>query len=121
MIYRGLADSIFILHFCFVLFVIFGGALVLYRRFFLRLHLPALLWGALVELFQLPCPLTFLENALRQAGGEAGYDGGFIEYYISAVLYSHITPQLQILFGVLLIAFNLVVYRFTFRRRPKFA
>ncbi len=121
MIYRGLADLIFILHFCFVLFVIFGGALVLYRRFFLRLHLPALFWGVLVELFQLPCPLTTLENKFRLLGGEAGYGGGFIEYYISAVLYSNITPPLQMFLGVLLIIFNLAVYSFIFRRRPNYA
>ncbi len=120
MIYRGLADLIFILHFCFVLFVVFGGALVLYRRFFLPLHLPALVWGILVELFQLPCPLTSLENQFRQLGGEAGYAGGFIEHYLSAVLYPSVTPQFQMFLGALLIAVNLLIYAFVFKRRRLF-
>ncbi|MDQ3323752.1 MAG: DUF2784 domain-containing protein [Acidobacteriota bacterium] len=117
MIYRGLADLIFILHFCFVLFVVFGGALVLFRRYFLPLHLPALSWGILVELFQLPCPLTSLENQFRLLGGDAGYAGGFIEHYISAVLYPSVTPQFQMLLAFLLIIFNLFIYSFVIRQR----
>ena len=118
MLYRGLADSVFILHFCFVLFAVFGGLLVLRRRAFLYVHLPALIWSVAVELLQLPCPLTRLENLLRALGGDAGYAGGFIEHYVSAILYSSITPQIQMTLGVLLIAFNFFVYRYVFRKTP---
>lgn len=117
MIFRLLADSILILHFCFVLFVVFGGTLVLYRRNFLYLHLPALAWGILVETLQLPCPLTTLENVLRQLGGESGYAGGFVEYYVSMILYPSITAQFQMLLGALLVAVNLLVYSLVIRRR----
>lgn len=120
MIYRGLADFVFILHFCFVLFVVFGGALVLYRRFFLFLHLPALAWGILVELLQLPCPLTMYENQLRRLGGEAGYAGGFVEYYITWLIYPSITPQFQTFLGALLVCFNLLIYAVIFRRTRRF-
>jgi len=116
MLYRGLADLVLILHFCFVLFVVFGGALVLYRRRFLNLHLPALAWGILVEVFQMPCPLTTLENLLRHLGGEAGYAGGFIEHYVSLILYPSITPQFQIFLGFLLAAVNVIVYSFVIHR-----
>jgi len=121
MIYRGLADLTFVLHFCFVLFVIFGGGLVLYRRFFLPFHLPALFWGIVVEFFQLPCPLTSLENQLRRLGGEAGYAGGFVEYYVSALLYPSITPQFQMVLGVLLVFVNLLIYGFVLKKRRNFA
>lgn len=117
MIFRALADFVLIGHLCFVLFAVFGGWLILYRRAFIRLHLPALAWGILVELFQLPCPLTSLENFLRRSGGEAGYDGGFVEHYVSMILYLNLTPTRQILLGVLLIAVNLFIYTFVFRRR----
>lgn len=117
MIYRGLADLILILHFCFVLFVVFGGLLVLYKRSAMRFHLPALVWGILVEFLQLPCPLTFLENYLRQLGGDAGYDGGFIEHYVLMILYWDISTSVQMLLGVCLVAVNLVVYAFVFQSR----
>lgn len=116
MIYRGLADLTFILHFCFVLFVVFGGLLVLRRRAFLYLHVPALMWGVLVELLQLPCPLTDVENRLRALGGEAGYTGGFVEHYVSMILYASLSAQFQMTLGVLLVVFNWLVYRFVFRQ-----
>ena len=119
MIYRSLADLIFILHFCFVLFVIFGGLLALRRRSIIWLHLPALFWGISVEFFQLSCPLTQLEKWFKKLGGEQGYDGGFIEYYISAMLYAKLTPEFQMMLGVLLLTFNLLVYFYIFRK-PRF-
>ena len=116
MIYRILADITLILHFCFVIFVIFGGLLVLYRRFVLWIHLPALVWGVLIEFFRFTCPLTRLENQFRQLGGEAGYEGGFIEHYFSALLYWQMDSQTQILLGLALILINLTIYFFIFRR-----
>lgn len=120
MIYRGLADIVFVLHLCFVLFAVFGGLLVLRRRAFLYLHIPALIWGVFVELFQLPCPLTYLENYLRLLGGEAGYAGGFIEHWISAILYASISANFQIFLGCSLVIFNLFIYAFVIRRTHRF-
>ncbi len=68
MAYRILADLVLILHFCFVLFVVFGGLFVVRRRWVASLHLPAVVWGVLVECFFWACPLTTLENSLRQKG-----------------------------------------------------
>ena len=121
MLYRGFADLVLILHFCFVLFVVFGGLLVLYRRSILYLHLPSLVWGILIEVFQIACPLTSVENLLRQSGGEAGYAGGFIEYYISLILYPSMTAQFQMFLGVLLVAVNLVIYSFVLCRMRRTA
>ena len=116
MIYRLLADLTLIAHFCFVLFIIFGGLLVLRRRFFLWLHLPALFWGILIEFFRITCPLTTLENYFRNLGGEAGYEGGFVEHYVAAALYWQMTANTQILLGVALVVFNLLIYFFVFQK-----
>jgi len=121
MFYRFFADIVLILHLCFVLFVVFGGVLVLWRRWFLWLHLPAFVWGVLIEIFLWVCPLTQLENHLRESGGEAGYAGGFIEYFISAIIYPSITPQVQAYLGALLVVTNIIIYLFVFRRRQIFA
>lgn len=121
MIYRSLADLVLVLHFCFVVFVIFGGLLALRRRWIFWLHLPAVVWGVLVEFFLLPCPLTGLEKWLKELGGGRGYEGGFIEYYVSAILYAHLTPQFQMTLGFLLFSFNLVVYWYVFRRKALFS
>ncbi|HEV8158064.1 MAG: DUF2784 domain-containing protein [Acidobacteria bacterium] len=117
MAYRILADLVLTLHFCFVLFVVFGGLLALRRRWVASLHLPAVVWGVLVECFFWACPLTTLENSLRQLGGESGYTDGFIDHYVSAILYARISPQFRITLGLLLIGLNLLVYWYVFRRR----
>ncbi len=117
MAYRILADIVLIVHFCFVLFVVFGGLLVVRRRWAASLHLPAIVWGVLVECFFWACPLTTLENSLRQLSGESGYTDGFIDHYISAVLYAPISPQFSITLGLLLIGFNLLVYWYVLRQR----
>lgn len=115
MIYRILAEIVLVLHFCFVIFVVFGGLLVLRRHRLAWLHVPAVVWGVLIEWFWWACPLTTLENSLRQLGGTAGYSTGFIDYYVSLVLYAPLSPSIRILFGVLLVGFNLIVYSYLLR------
>jgi len=117
MIYRLQAEIVLLLHFCFVIFTVLGGLLVLRQRWIAWLHLPAVVWGILVEFFSWACPLTTLENSLRELGGEAGYETGFIDYYISAVLYAPLSPQARMLLGLLLVGFNLFLYLYILRRR----
>jgi hypothetical protein len=73
MTYRLAADALVLFHLAFILFVVFGGLLVIRWPVLKWLHLPAALWGALVELGGWDCPLTRYENLLR---GRAGGGGG---------------------------------------------
>lgn len=116
MIYRLLADVLLVLHLAFVIFVVAGGALVWRRPWLAGLHLPAVAWGAWIEFSAGICPLTPLENRLRQAGGEAGYTGGFIEHYLLPLIYpAGLTPRLQLVLGGLVLAVNLVAYALAWR------
>lgn len=118
MLYRALADLVVVIHIAFVLFVILGGLLVLRRPRLAWLHVPAAVWGALIEFRGWVCPLTPLENALRARGGEAGYSGGFVEHYLLPVLYpGALTRNIQIALGTLVVALNLVIYGFVLARR----
>jgi len=116
MAYRVLAEIVLVLHFCFVIFVVLGGLLVLRWHWLAWLHVPAVVWGVLIEFLWWACPLTTLENRLRQFGGEAGYETGFIDYYLSAVLYAPLAPEMRITLGLLLIGFNLLIYLYLLRR-----
>ena len=120
MIYRFLADFVLIIHLCFVLFAVFGGLLVLRWRWIALLHLPALIWGFLVQYFVWICPLTPLENYFRNLGGETGYAGGFVEYYASAILYPSMTVNLHLILGFSLLIFNLFVYGWLISRLRRF-
>jgi hypothetical protein len=120
MIYRLLADLVVIVHLLFILFVLFGGLLGLWRRWVLWLHLPALVWGMVVEFASLLCPLTPLEKRLRMAGGESSYSGGFIEHYIEPIIYPPgLTPTIQVFLGIGVVVINISVYAIVWLRLRK--
>jgi uncharacterized membrane protein YhhN len=113
-----LADLVVLLHFAFVLFVIFGGLLVLRWPRLAHVHLPVALYGALIELVGWICPLTPLEKRLRESAGLEGYQGGFVEHYILPVLYpAGLTREVQWILGMLVLGINLVVYAVVLRKR----
>ena len=115
--YRLFADLLVLIHLGFVLFVVLGGLLVLRRPRLAWLHLPAAAWGAFIEAVGWICPLTPLENALRQHAGEAGYAGGFIEHYLIAVLYPPgLTRNIQFVLTGIVVSINLAVYTVLLRR-----
>jgi uncharacterized membrane protein YhhN len=106
-----LVDALLVLHGAFVLFVVAGGLLVLRWPRLGWLHVPAVLWGAVIEFAGFICPLTPLEKAWRRAAGGQAYAGGFIEHYVTAALYpSGLTRRIQILLGLLVLGVNGLVY-----------
>jgi Protein of Unknown function (DUF2784) len=111
MLQRLLADAVVVLHLAFVAFAVAGGLLVLRWRWVALAHLPALAWAAFVEFSGRICPLTPLENALREAAGTAAYEGGFVEHYLLPMLYPpELTREWQFLLGAGLLVWNLAVY-----------
>ena len=87
MVYRILADGVLLIHLGFVLFAVLGGFLLTRWPKLALVHLPAMLWGVLIEWSNGVCPLTPLEQHLPRRGGADGYTGGFIEHYITAAVY----------------------------------
>ena len=115
--YLLLSDLVVVIHFAFVIFVVAGGLLVFLRRWLVFLHLPAIIWGALVEFAHWTCPLTYLEDALRARAGLAAYHGDFVTHYLLPVLYpAHLTDGIQIALGGALIVINVVIYAVLLRR-----
>ena len=84
---RFIADAIVVFHFAFIAFVVAGGGLALWRREAALVHLPALAWGLWTEFTGAICPLTPLENSFREAAGEVGVSGSFVEHYLVPVIY----------------------------------
>ena len=123
MLYGLMADLVLVVHLAFVAFVALGGFLVWRWRRLGWLHVPVALWGAAIAVTGFTCPLTPLENRLRRLGGQAGYQGGFIEHYVTAALYpAGLTREAQIMLGAAVLALNLVaywrVYLLSRRERP---
>lgn len=115
--YGLLADLTVIIHLAFVVFVVFGGLLV---RRYPRLawaHVPAAVWGVVIEFAGWSCPLTPLEKRLRSLAGEQGYEGGFVEHYLLAVLYPEgLTRGTQLVLGLLVLIINVIAYVAVWRR-----
>jgi hypothetical protein len=117
MVYRILADAVVLVHVAFVLFVVLGGLLVLRWRRIAWIHLPAAIWGALIEFAGWVCPLTPLENRLRVLGGGEAYYTGFVEHYVVPLLYPRdLTRTWQIALGLGALLINLGIYTFVIAR-----
>ena len=118
MLYSLLADLVVLLHFSFVVFAVLGGLLVLRWFACIWLHLPAAIWAALIEFQGWICPLTHLENWLRRAAGQSGYETGFVEHYVVPILYpADLNSGVQIVLGLFVIVINVVIYAAVFRKR----
>ncbi len=118
MLHRLAADAVLMLHLAFVVFVLLGGLLALRWRRAPWLHLPAAAWGVYIELSGGLCPLTPLENSLRRAAGEAGYDGGFIEHHLLPLIYpAGLTQEIQYLFAAIALGVNALAYAWVWGRR----
>ena len=106
-----LADATVIVHLLFVAFVIFGGVLVAWRPRLAWVHLPAVAWGAWVEFAGWICPLTPLENWLREQAGEAVSTSSFVDRYVLPTLYPpSLTREVQLVLGAFVVVLNAIVY-----------
>jgi len=99
----------------FIIFALLGGLLVIARRYLIIVHLPAAIWASLISFMGWICPLTPLENYLRNAAGADGYTGGFVEHYLMPILYPiGITANIQIVLGIFVVFFNISIYTFVY-------
>ena len=118
--YHLLADLIVFVHLAFVLFAVFGGFLVWWWKRVAWLHVPAFLWAALIELAGWVCPLTPLENRLRELGGATPYRTDFVAHYLLPLLYpADLTRNVQIVLGILVLGGNLGIYGWLVERTWK--
>jgi hypothetical protein len=115
--YRIAAELVLILHTAFIAFVLFGLVAVLVgmaarwewtRNFWFRVgHLAAIAYVVVQAFFGMVCPLTDLENLLRQRGGQDAYgEGGFIQFWLHKLIFFDAEPWV---FTVCYTAFGLLV------------
>ena len=117
LLYRVLANLVVVGHLAFILFAVLGGFLVFKWKWCACIHVPAFLWAALIAFAGWVCPLTPLENWLRERGGATAYSSGFIEHYILPLLYPiALTRRLQIAVGLFVLGVNLWLYWWVLRR-----
>jgi len=117
MLFNLLADVIVVFHLLFIVFAVLGAGLCFRWRKVVYVHVPVALWAAVIEFRSGLCPLTPLENWLRARSGLACYAGGFVENYILPTVYPDgLTREIQVALGGIVIAVNLLVYWWVYRR-----
>ncbi|MGW6375922.1 DUF2784 domain-containing protein [Rhodococcus sp. NPDC055112] len=117
MVFRVLAEATMTVHFAFLVYVVAGGFLAWRWPWAIWPHLVLAGWGFSTIVFGLDCPLTHLENWARHEAGEQGLRTGFIDTYLTGVVYpERYTTLLQALAGlVVLVSWTGFLIR---RRRP---
>jgi hypothetical protein len=103
-LYRVLGELVMLLHFAFLAFVAVGGFLAWRRPQLLPAHLAAAAWGLVSATVGVACPLTGWEDALRRRAGQDGLARGFIDTYLTGVVYpeEHLLA-VQVLVGALVV------------------
>ncbi|MBT8448440.1 MAG: DUF2784 domain-containing protein [Gammaproteobacteria bacterium] len=126
LIYLILADTLLILHFLVVVFVVFGLIAIyvgqLRAWFWVRnpgfrlLHLAAIVIIAIQSWVGAICPLTTWEMWLRTQAGQAVYSDSFITHWLGVLLYYQ-APEW--VFTTAYTAFGLLVLASWFIVRPR--
>jgi len=118
--YELAANLTLIVHFAFILFVIFGALLFFITKKIIFIHIPAFVWGSYIELTNSICPLTYLENWFLNKANLTTYSEGFIQNYIVQIVYPvNLTKDLQIYLGITLIVINIIIYAFIYKVMKK--
>ncbi len=116
--YEFLATLTLIIHFLFIIFVIFGALLFFIKRWILYFHIPAFLYGVYVELTQSICPLTYIENYFLTKANLASYSTSFIQNYLYAIIYPiNLTKEIQISLAIALLIVNGIIYGLIIKRK----
>jgi len=121
MSHKIFADAIIVVHFLFILFMLFGFLLTLYGIFFRHkffdwwlfrtLHLLGIFYVASLSILGKYCPLTILENELRlRYEVSSVYSGSFIIHYLEKIVYPDVNPLVIQIPTVFLAIFTIVVF-----------
>ena len=118
--YEIAANLILIVHFIFILFVVFGALLFFASTKIIFIHIPAFIWGTYIELTNSICPLTYPENWLLQKANLTTNSESFIQNYLLPIVYpANLTKDIQTYLGITLIAINIAIYVFIFNKLKK--
>jgi uncharacterized protein DUF2784 len=87
MIWRFLADVMFVLHAAFLLFFVLGGFLAWKWPKVIWAHLAIVVWSVAIVVIDYDCPFTGAEKFFLRKGGEVPYEAGYINHYLNGTLW----------------------------------
>ena len=113
-----LGDAVIILHFLWILFILFGLLIGIKYGRLIPLHLGGLVFTLILNIGGWFCPLTYLENYLYGLyNPRLTYPGSFIGQYLQELIYLDIEEAWLRIGAVIWVAINLGGYVLLFRKR----
>ena len=85
--YQWLVNVILTAHFVYLAYLLLGGFLAWRWTKMIWPHLAAAVWGVLIVFNLVACPLTIAEVWARRLAGDDPVNGGFIDRYVTNVIY----------------------------------
>jgi hypothetical protein len=111
MVYKVLADIVVFVHFLWILFLIFGVFWGIRNRKVKVIHIFALAFAVIIQVFNWYCPLTHLEAWLRaKHDPSVSYAGSFVTHYIEKIVYIELSPTLIFVLTIFLGGFSSWLY-----------
>ena len=119
--YKLLADAVIFTHLLWIIFMIAGFFFTLYAIAlkksllnwwrFRTLHLVGIFYVGSLSVLGKYCPLTILENKLReQFSPQQVYQGSFISHYLEKIVYPEIDPLLIKIPTLSLAIFTILIF-----------
>ena len=111
MVFRVLADIVLVVHLLWILFLILGAVPGVRVRAVKIVHLAALAFAFVIQVFGWYCPLTHLEIWLRNRHDPGlSYAGSFIIHYVEKIVYLDVSFNLIFVLTIILIVVNVLIY-----------
>jgi MFS family permease len=85
--FQWLVTAVLGTHFAYLAYLVLGGFLAWRWPKMIFPHLFAAVWGVLIVLNLVDCPLTIAEAWARRLAGDQPVTGGFIDRYVTGVIY----------------------------------
>jgi uncharacterized membrane protein len=111
MFYMLAADFVVLVHFLWIIFLIFGVFIGRKYRAIKIFHIAGLGFSVVMQILGWYCPLTYLEIWLRQKHAPLlSYSGSFIVYYMEKLIYIKIAPWIIFVLTLILISITAYIY-----------
>jgi len=117
-VYVVLVAAVAAAHFAFLGYLVSGGFLALRWPRTIWLHVAVVAWAIGSAVLRFPCPLTWLERWARAHAGLGPLPpGGFMDYYLTGVVYPTGAPWVAPALAFGAVAASWIAFAATRRRR----
>ncbi len=111
MFYKIIANIVVVIHFLWILFLLFGAFWGIKNIKVRVVHIGGLIFAVTIQVFDWYCPLTNLETWLRSKYEPTlSYGSSFIIHYIDKIIYIELPRSLIFILSILLCAINAWFY-----------